>query len=174
MRKIVLILLMSCPTISQSYDFGLSASGNTLGVDYWGDLSKENWGYYFRFVLDSDEYTDGKIVSVCSDGKISGSLGTGTCSGHGGVSNTKEAEFDRWALVIGPEYYINSRVTANVGLLAAFYSSDANIGDEGKLDFMDYGLDFGLSFRFSDKGHKVYTGYETERKQTYVGLRFPF
>ncbi len=174
--KLVIIgLLISRSTTILAFDFGLSTSGNDIGIDIWlstNDSSK--WGYYARGIVDFDNYKNGRSVNVCNDGSISGSTGSGTCSGHKGVSHSKSAEYDRFALVLGPTYSISKTIQIHCGPIIGIYSSDVDIGDMHEKDYTDIGVDFGISlmpFRQSD--FKLFVSHETEQKKTFFGLRYP-
>lgn len=175
MNKFILILSFIVPSISFAVEFGISTSGEAVSVDFWPNRDEvKKVGLYGRFVWDFEDYEDGSVVSICSDGSVSGSSGSGTCSGHGGVSGEKLAEFTRYGFILGPTYWVTNRVRLHGGIVLGVYNSDVNIGDEGKLDFNEYGVDVGISCSFLGvDSPRVVLSYESEQEQTFLGLSFP-
>lgn len=170
------LLVCIFSSVSYAVDFGLSSSGSDVSIDAWFQ-NKQNTGrgFYARIIVDTDKYQNGKIVSVCNDGSISGSTGSGTCSGHGGVGYFKEADFDRTAFIIGPTYWFSERIQFHGGLIVGLYTSEINIGDKSKYDFSEIGVDIGLSYKFSSQSDaKVLLSHETEQSRSYIGFWLPF
>lgn len=172
--RIVLALLTSFITpIVLAFDIGVSTSGKDISLDIWSaNTEHSGWGAYMRGVSDFEDYQNGAEVTVCRDGSISGSTGSGTCSGHSGVSHRKLAEFSRLAIAVGPTYWINKSLQLHVGLIYGMYKSDIDIGEKSKLDYSESGVDAGLSFRPFAADLKFVLGHETEQKRTYLGIRF--
>ena len=171
----LILLLFSSYCFGES-GIGLSSSGKDISVDMWFYQSQnKTLGLFGRYIFDTEEYQNGMLVSVCSDGAISGALGNGACSSHGGVSNVREANFSRMALSLGPTYRVTHAVQFNFGLLIGLYSSDIDIGDTTKGEFTESGLDFGVSVKpLENVNMTVFFSYETEQSRTYFGLWFPF
>lgn len=131
-------------------------------------------GMYGRFVWDFKDYEDGSFVRVCADGSISGSSGSGTCSGHGGISSEKLAKFNRYGFILGPTHWFTDRIRLHGGLFWGAYNSDVDVGDKDKLDFNEYGVDVGISYSiFGVDSPRVVLSFESEQKQTFIGLSFP-
>lgn len=174
----VSVFLVACilSTVTYAVDFGLSSSGSDISIDIWfQNLKNSDQGIYSRIIIDSDKYQNGKVVGVCNDGSISGSSGSGTCSGHGGVNRYEEADFDRIALVFGPTYWVSEKIQLHGGLIVGLYTSEINIGDTSKHDFSELGIDFGLSYKFlSQSDAKVLISHETEQSKSYLGFWLPF
>ncbi|WP_298723098.1 hypothetical protein [uncultured Oceanisphaera sp.] len=174
MRNLVLLCSLMFSPVVVAVELGVSGSGDAVSLDLWSSKKLNSQiGLYSRFLWDFEEYEDGTTVSICSDGSISGSSGSGTCSGHGGVSGTKATEFNRYGLVLGPTYWLSDRIRLHGGLVAALYSSDVNIGDKSERDFAEIGADIGASFSFADDGPRIVLSYETEQQQTYLGVSIP-
>lgn len=129
---------------------------------------------YMRGVFDFEDYQNGSEVTVCVDGSVSGSIGSGTCSGHSGASHRRRAEFSRLAVAVGPTYWIHKSVQLHVGFIYGMYTSDIDIGEKSKLDYSESGVDAGFSIRPFDSELKFILGHETEQKRTYFGIRLLF
>jgi hypothetical protein len=176
-RNLLLAFLLCVYTnVVFAYELGVSSSGEDVSLDFWqSKLIDSELGMYFRLIIDSEEYENGNSVSVCRDGSISGSFGSGTCSSHGGVSHSKLADFNRLAFAIGPTYWISESIQLHGGLLWAMYTSDISIGDHTKLDFDEFGIDLGVSLEVLDQHRlSIMLSHETEQKRNYIGVRFLF
>ena len=158
-----------CPAI----DLGASSSGKDISLDIWSSNQPPNrLGYDLRLLVDFDKYENGSLVTVCADGSISGSVGSGTCSGHGGANHTKEAKFTRYAIMAGPTYWLTNHFQLYGGLIVGLYSSDINIGEKNAKDFTKGGLDFGVVIKPTESSKfKMIIGHETERDRSYFGFR---
>ena len=174
MRNLVLVCSLMFSPFVIALEVGVSGSGGAISLDLWSSKKfNSQIGLYSKFLWDFEEYEDGTTLNVCSDGAISGSSGSGTCSGHGGVSSTKPTEFNRYGLVLGPTYWLSNRIRLHGGLVAALYSSDVNIGDKSERDFTEIGADIGASYSLADDGSRIVLSYETEQQQTYLGFSIP-
>lgn len=172
-RLIIFFLMITLPGWCWALNIGLSSSGKDISLDMSSQKeSQTDIGLYFRLIADSKEYKDGSSVTVCSDGKISGSTGSGTCSGHGGINHTKEAEFSRYAIAFGPTYWATNCLQVYGGIIFGLYSSDVNIGDTSVKDFTETGFDFGVNFKPVETSSFILViGHETEQKRTYLGFK---
>lgn len=175
-RVSVIILLIFFPSICQAIELGVSTSGRSISLDMWlQNKEKSKAGFYAKILVDFDKYKNGIRVTVCQDGSISGSTGSGTCSGHGGISHTKEDEFDRYGVIVGPSYWITNKIQMHGGLIIAFYNSEVDIGDTSKNDYSGVGIDIGVSFKPLDESDiKIVISYETEQDNTSLGFWYPF
>lgn len=174
-RKIILGLV--CATVSNfchSADIGIFTSGNDISLVFWSspeDQSKLGW--YARALFDFETYENGDVVTICRDGSVSGSSGSGTCSGHSGVSHSEQAKFDRLGVAIGPTYWVSNKFQLHGGVLIGLYSSNIDVGDSGALDYTKIGFDFGISFKPIDSsGFKIVLSHETDQARTSIGVRF--
>ena len=166
---------MLTPMSSFAFDLGASSSGNDISIDFWTGINEsQKIGLYSRTVIDFESYEGDDYVSVCGDGEVSGSTGSGTCSGHSGVSSTKLAEFSRIALIFGPTYKLSETIDIYGGIIIGFYSSDVSIGDSASLDYSKYGADIGLRLKpIKSSDIKITLSYETEQNRTSVGFSYP-
>ncbi len=172
----IFILMGTFSILSHAVEVGISSSGKDISLDIWfQDIPKSENNFYTRIIYDFDGYHNGANVTVCNDGTISGSTGSGTCSNHGGVNSMKEAEFDRLGFAFGLSNWVSNKVQLHGGLIIGLYSSDINIGDSSEIDFTKFGLDLGISYQPSDLSNmKIVVSYETEQKRSSIGFWFPF
>ncbi|MDR9826271.1 hypothetical protein RCJ22_11685 [Vibrio sp. FNV 38] len=92
-------------------------------------------GFYGSVRIDSNNYNRGNRVSICNDGKISGSSGSGTCSGHGGVSYVREEKSERIGGSIGYFWKAIKGLYLGAGANLGVYTSEVNIGDNNQGEF---------------------------------------
>ncbi|MGC3981530.1 MAG: hypothetical protein QM808_09740 [Steroidobacteraceae bacterium] len=172
-RIVTLLLISLFAEESLAFDLGVSSSGKDISLEIWSPRNPSTpWGANFKVLADFEKYENGSRVTVCSDGSISGSSGSGTCSGHGGVNHTKNAKFNRYAIAAAPTYWVTDYLQLHCGLIAGLYSSDVNIGDKGSKNFTEYGLDLGISIKpLATSEFKLVAGHETERSRSYLGVR---
>ena len=172
---IVFIFIYIYSPLSSAIDLGLSGSEKDIALDVRGTNSNNpNWGGYIRVIVDSGEYQNGKNVSVCNDGSISGSTGSGTCSSHSGVNYTENAEFNRIAGAFGATYSVTDSFQLHGGVIVGMYTSNINIGDKDKYNFNKVGIDVGISDKIlNDLDLKLFLSHETERDRTYIGFLIP-
>jgi len=174
-KKIILgIIFTITSSICYSADIGISTSGKDISLSFWS-LSKaqSKFGWYARALFDFKTYEKNNIVTICRDGSVSGSSGSGTCSGHGGVSHSEQAEFNRLAVAIGPAFWVSNKIQLHGGILIGFYSSHVNIGNTDALDYRKVGFDFGISFKpIETSNFKIVLSHETEQSRTSLGIRF--
>lgn len=175
-RVSLFVFLSMFFSICHAVEYGISSSGQNVSLDFWfQDKQKSKTGFYSRVIADFDEYQNGDMVTVCQDGSISGAIGSGTCSGHGGADYVKEADFNRVAVIVGPSYWVAEKVQLHGGLIIGFYTSDINIGDTSKHDYSEAGIDVGASYKpLSESDVKIVLSYETERDKTSIGFSMPF
>lgn len=173
-KKLFLLPILLWSFSTQAMDLGLSSSGDDLHFGGWVyPTEMGGFGYYIQGFFDFDKYENDDTVSVCRDGEVSGSTGSGTCSGHGGVSHTKNAEFDRNGVSFGAAYSISNNFDIFGGILFALYSSDVTVGDTSSKDFSETGLDIGASYRFIDQSrYSLLVGFESEQDKAYFGVRY--
>lgn len=173
-KKTLVALGALLSTYCSAFDYGLSTSGSDISIGLLGG-GKSGVGVYGTFLADFDEYQNGDLVTVCSDGKISGSTGSGTCSGHGGASKQREANFSRFAFSLGATYLLHERVRLNGGLILGMYSSDIDIGEMTDLDYTNVGVDAGLSFKvLTEEDMWLSISHETDAGKTLIGFWLPF
>ena len=172
-RTLSAILFLVASNVCFALDAGISSSGKDLSLDLWSDSNRySNIGFFGRLVADFKDYTNGDTVRVCNDGSVSGASGSGTCSGHGGISHEEEAQFNRVAIAFGPTYSLTDNLEFHGGFLIGFYNSNINIGDESKLSYSKAGINFGLSLRpIPGSGFMLVVSNETEQERTSVGFR---
>lgn len=174
-RRVILgVACIAATNFSHAADIGISTSGNNISLDYWSSRNAStNLGWYVRALLDFESYENGDEVTVCRDGSVSGSSGSGTCSGHRGVSHSEEAEFDRLGVAIGPTYWVSDKFQLHGGVFFGMYSSNIDIGETGALDYTEVGLDLGVSFKpIESSSFKVVLSHETDQAHTSIGVRF--
>ncbi len=87
-----------------------------------------NSGLYATLRFDSNKYELDNRVSVCNDGGISGSTGSGTCSGHGGVSHTRNEVSDRVGGSVGYMWNAIDNIYFGGGIAYGFYGTEVNVG----------------------------------------------
>jgi hypothetical protein len=169
---LVITTLLFFPPAIYAGEYGLSTSGKDLSLNLWfGSSLDQGQGGYFTFLFDNDEYENGDSVSICGDGAISGSSGSGTCSGHGGISSTRDASYERIAFTAGTTYNVGKRIRLNGGLIYGMYISEVNIGEMGEYDYGEFGLDFGISYKvMQDSSFKVSLNHETDVRKTLIGF----
>jgi len=175
LRKFLLVVLILFSQASLGDGFGASTSGQDISLDAWFKGGGENGvGLYFSVIADFEEYQNGSTISVCRDGQISGSFGSGTCSGHGGVSHTALADFTRFGFSFGPTYNINKSLQLHAGLLYGMYSENIDVGDKTPDSYGEWGLDIGVSFQLPIKSRaNLLLRHETEQDRSLIGIWFP-
>jgi len=170
-KILLFVFANTISSLAYAGDLGVTSSGKDISLTWLQSVEVSSWGFYLKGILDSEKYQNGSLVSVCNDGSISGSIGSGTCSNHGGMSYGREAQFGRDALVIGSTFQMNKNIQFQGGIIAGMYSSDINIGDKSKLNFIKYGIDVGLSYKvFNDSNFKLQFFHETEQQRNSIGM----
>lgn len=174
-NQLFTIGLVLLSTNGIALELGLSTSGEDLALSLWADkIPKSSQKGYLTIGLDSNTYQNDTLVSDCNDGAVSASTGSGTCSGHGGVSKTRQAEYDRAALIFGMTHNLTPRLRFNAGLAIGMYFSDVTIRTTQYTNYFQYGLDMGASYQITPTYPlKLSISHETERGKTLFGFWYP-
>jgi hypothetical protein len=173
-RKIIFVIIfITVSSICFADDIGISSSGKDISLNFWSlPKDQSNSGWYVRALFDFETYKNNDVVSICRDGSVSGSRGSGTCSGHRGVSHSELAQFKRFGVAIGPTFWVLNKIQLHGGVLLGLYSSNINIGDKGVLNYMEVGFDFGIGIKLIDASRFNFVlSRETNQARTSIGMR---
>lgn len=148
-----------------------------IGVEFGNDntvVSYNNYtnNFYASIRFDSNEYVLDSTVSVCNDGGVSGSTGSGTCSGHGGVSHTRKEKAERFGGSFGYLWNAVGNFYLGGGAGIGSYISEVDVGNEGQSDYY-INLEARTAYRFSDRFSLLAT-YDFEVQKMTVGAAFGF
>ncbi len=143
--------------------------GNKTGVLDIIDLTS---GLYGSFKYDGNKYEHGNVVSICNDGGISGSVGSGTCSGHGGVSHTRKEQSKRAGFSIGYMWNPYGDLYAGGGVGFGAYLSEVNVGTEDENELYA-NFEAKVAYHITPKLITIVT-YDNEVERFSAGVGFTF
>lgn len=110
------------------HHIGAELGSNNIVISY----NHFSSGLYGTVRYDRNEYDLGNKVSVCNDGSISGSTGSGTCSGHGGVSHTRNEKNERLGGSLGYLWNVIGDLYLGGGANFGAYTSEVNVGNKSQ------------------------------------------
>ncbi len=150
---IATLTLSLIPTFAsaQSYDMdvGLKFGSNTWGYYIGAHDLTSRFGFFTTTELSVDprSYGIGGTTTVCNDGQLSGSQGTGSCSWHGGVSHQTEAEYSRFSFGMGTTYRLSEPVSLVLNGVFSLYTHYITVGEASNEGDLQYGIETGVLVR---------------------------
>lgn len=172
--SILLLLTSSANTFAQysefTMDLGLKFGNNAWGYYYGVHYPNSRFGFLStgEFSLEPETYGIGGTTTVCNNGGLSGSTGSGSCSWNGGVSHQTDATYDRFSIGLGATYKVIEPVSiVLIGVWSAFthHITVGNIRNDGD---SRYGVETGLLFRLDPRFNVVFL-YHTEAERYRFG-----
>ena len=143
----LIVLVLPCSSFSANDGVGVTYGSEEFGLFFYHIPIRSKIGYSWRVggAFTSENYGLGGSTSVCSDGSLSGSTGSGTCSWHGGYSHDIESVYSMSSLAGGMSIKMTKRLKTFGHVSWATYIEDINVGNQAS-QIVRYGYELGVGY----------------------------